>query len=100
MAKMMNQFKVSHPGEMIARELEEMGISEQEFIDKSGVSPAFFHGRQDVTPELAIGISKIAGSSPDYWLRLQNRYDSHRRADEFDEIMDTHGVVYTELSKH
>jgi len=76
---------------MIARELDEMGVSEQEFIDQSGVSPEFLHGRQDVTPELAIGISKIVGSSPDFWLRLQRYYDAHRRAHEFDEIMQTHG---------
>ncbi len=96
----MTQFKVSHPGEMLARELGDMGISEQEFIDKSGVSPAFFHGRQDITPELAIRIAAIVGSTPDFWLRIQSRYDSYRRADEFDEIMETHGVVYTKLSKH
>ncbi len=97
---MMTQFNVSHPGEMLARELDDMGISEQEFIDKSGVSHLFFHGKQDITPELAIRIAAIAGSTPDFWLRIQNNYDSHRRADEFDEVMETHGVVYTELSKH
>ena len=91
----MRQFRVSHPGEMIARQFDEMGVSAQEFINNTGVSPEFLHGRQDVTPELAA----IVGSTPDFWLRLQSRYDSHRRAHEFDEIMQTHGVVYTELLK-
>ncbi|SUG70265.1 Uncharacterised protein [Salmonella enterica subsp. enterica] len=42
----MQQFDVSHPGEIIARELAEMGISINRFIDENW-HPAGFPGREN-----------------------------------------------------
>lgn len=71
----MQQFDVSHPGEIIARELAEMDISVNRFIEETGIQPAFLEGRMALTAEQAVPIAAIMGSTPDFWLRLQYAYD-------------------------
>lgn len=36
----MRQFKISHPGEIIARDLKDMGVSGRRFALNIGVTPA------------------------------------------------------------
>ncbi|AXE03780.1 HigA family addiction module antidote protein [Salmonella enterica] len=71
----MQQFYVSHPGEIIARELAEMGISVNRFIEETCIQPAFLEGKMALTTEQAVLIAAIMGSTPDFWLRLQYAYD-------------------------
>ncbi|EAN9047068.1 HigA family addiction module antidote protein [Salmonella enterica] len=71
----MQQFDVSHPGKIIARELAEMGISINRFIDETGIQLAFLEGKMTLTAEQAVLIAAIMGSTPDFWLRLQHSYD-------------------------
>lgn len=75
----MRQHKISHPGEMIARDLEDMGISGRRFAINIGVTPAtisrFLTGKTALTPQLAIRIAAALGSTPEFWLRLQSLYD-------------------------
>ncbi|EEW2192756.1 addiction module antidote protein, HigA family, partial [Escherichia coli] len=52
----MQQFDVSHPGEIIARELAEMGISVNRFIEETGIQPAFLEGKMALTAEQAVPI--------------------------------------------
>ena len=72
----MRQFKISHPGEMIARDLADMGISGCRFALNIGVTPAtvsrLLAGKTALTPALAIRISAALGSTPEFWLRLQS----------------------------
>lgn len=75
----MRQFKISHPGEIIARDLADMGISGRRFALNIGVTPAtvsrFLSGKTALTPALAIRIAAALGSTPEFWLRLQSAYD-------------------------
>ncbi|EBE0674064.1 HigA family addiction module antidote protein [Salmonella enterica] len=75
----MRQFKISHPGEIIARDLEDMGISGRCFALNIGVTPAtvsrFLAGKTALTPAMAIRIAAALGSTPEFWLRLQSAYD-------------------------
>ncbi|MEB6855944.1 HigA family addiction module antitoxin [Proteus cibi] len=75
----MRQFKVSHPGEIIARDLDDMGISGRRFALNIGVTPAtvsrLLTGKTALTPSLAIRIVAALGSTPEFWLRLQSTYD-------------------------
>ncbi|WP_141030729.1 hypothetical protein [Salmonella enterica] len=58
----MQQFYVSHPGEIIARELAEMGISVNRFIEETCIQPAFLEGKMALTTEQAVLIAAIMGS--------------------------------------
>ncbi|EAS3780359.1 TPA: HigA family addiction module antidote protein [Salmonella enterica] len=89
----MRQFKISHPGEIIARDLEDMGISGRRFALNIGVTPAtvsrFLAGKTALTPSLAIRIAAALGSTPEFWLRLQSAYDLRQ----LENKIDTSGIV-------
>ncbi|HEM8293645.1 HigA family addiction module antitoxin [Providencia vermicola] len=84
----MRQFKVSHPGEIIARDLADMGISGRRFALNIGVTPAtvsrFLSGKTALTPALAIRIAAALGSTPEFWLRLQSAYDLRQLENQID----------------
>ncbi|HHE6471295.1 TPA: HigA family addiction module antitoxin [Providencia rettgeri] len=84
----MRQFKVSHPGEIIARDLADMGISGRRFALNIGVTPAtvsrFLSGKTALTPALAIRIAAALGSTPEFWLRLQSAYDLRQLENKID----------------
>uniref|UniRef100_UPI0003D101C5 Antidote protein n=1 Tax=Proteus vulgaris TaxID=585 RepID=UPI0003D101C5 len=89
----MRQFKVSHPGEMIARDLEDMGVSGRRFAHNIGVTPAtvsrLLAGKTALTPSLSIRIAAALGSTPEFWLRLQSNYDLRQLENQ----IDTSGIV-------
>ncbi|EAB6419157.1 addiction module antidote protein, HigA family [Salmonella enterica subsp. enterica] len=84
----MRQFKISHPGEIIARDLADMGISGRRFALNIGVTPAtvsrFLSGKTALTPALAIRIAAALGSTPEFWLRLQSAYDLRQLENQID----------------
>ncbi|PQQ23532.1 HigA family addiction module antitoxin [Photorhabdus hindustanensis] len=89
----MRQFKISHPGEIIARDLKDMGVSGRRFALNIGVTPAtisrFLAGKTALTPSLAIRIAAALGSTPEFWLRLQSAYDLRQLENQ----IDTSGIV-------
>lgn len=96
----MRQFKISHPGEIIARDLADMNISARRFALNIGVTPAtisrFLSGKTALTPSLAIRIAAALGSTPEFWLRLQTAYDLRQLEDQ----IDTSGIeLYGEPEK-
>ncbi len=69
-----------HPGEFItAVYLEPNGISGRELASKLGVSPSTLNriltGRSNVSPEMALRLSKCLGRSPESWLAMQYGHD-------------------------
>lgn len=70
--KMMNP---PHPGRYIAEAMEELGIGIRELARALDVSPSTIQrvvvGKSIVTPEMAIRLAKVMGSTPAMWLRLQ-----------------------------
>lgn len=76
---MTTQLSIPHPGIIVARVLADLGISGRSFAMNIGVTPAtisrFLAGNNALTPVLAIRISVALGSTPEYWLGLQNAYD-------------------------
>lgn len=71
----------THPGEVFLKEvLEPRGRGAQaEAARRMNMRPAFFNdiiaGRRPVSPETAILMAKVSGTSPQFWLRLQADYD-------------------------
>ena len=69
-----------HPGEFI-REIymEPYGLSVRKVASSLGVSPStlnrVLNGLSNVSPEMALRLSKALGRSPESWLALQDRYD-------------------------
>ena len=70
----------SHPGELLLRDfLEPMGITQRQLSDRIRVPyqrvNELVNGRRGVSPATALRLAKFLGTTPDFWLALQQRWD-------------------------
>ena len=66
----------THPGEMLLEEfLEPMGMSQAELARQLEKTPASINevikGKRGVSAELALKLSQLLGTTPEFWLNLQ-----------------------------
>jgi len=69
-----------HPGEVLVEEfLKPLGISQVELAERLGITfqrvNAIANERRSVTPDTALRLSKVFGTSPGFWLNLQQARD-------------------------
>jgi len=68
-----------HPGEHLAEQLGELGISAAELGRQLGVPTnritAIINGQRAVTGDSALRLGHFFGVSPEFWLNLQLNYD-------------------------
>ena len=68
-----------HPGEHLAEQLEELGMSAAELGRQLGVPTnrvtAILHGRRSITGDTALRLGHFFGNSPQCWLNLQSLFD-------------------------
>jgi addiction module HigA family antidote len=69
-----------HPGEILLEEfLEPMGISQYRLAKSLSVPPRrineIVHGKRAITADTAIRLARYFGTSPQFWMNLQGRYD-------------------------
>ena len=70
----------THPGEMLRREfLEPLEITQTELADRIGVSfprvNEVVNGKRGVTPDTALRLSRLFGTTPEFWLNGQRNWD-------------------------
>ena len=70
----------THPGEMLLEEfLGPMGLTQRELADAIHVPyqrvNELVNGRRGVTPSTALRLAKFFGTSADFWMNLQLRWD-------------------------
>lgn len=74
-----NGLPAIHPGEFLAENLEELGLSQAAFARAIGISPMrvshIIKGTRPVTAELALLFGRAFDQSPQYWMNLQAGYD-------------------------
>ena len=68
-----------HPGEVLADELEELGVSPTELSRQIRV-PAnrisqIINGKRSITGDTALRLAHWFGTSPQFWMNLQALYD-------------------------
>jgi addiction module HigA family antidote len=71
---------LSTPGEILLEEfLEPFGVSQYELAKRIGVDQArisrIVHGKQTITADTALRLGAFFGTTPQFWLRLQEGYD-------------------------
>jgi len=68
-----------HPGEILADELAEIGITAKRLADVLEVPPNRLYqllaGKRNVTPDTALRLSQYFGMSADFWMNLQSAYE-------------------------
>ncbi len=70
----------THPGEILREEfLEPLGVTQVAFAKHLEISVQrvneIIRGKRGVTPETAWLFSQALGTTPQYWMNLQNAYD-------------------------
>jgi addiction module HigA family antidote len=68
-----------HPGEHLAEELNELGISAAAFSRQIGVPTnritQILNGRRSITGDTALRLAHFFGTSAEFWLNLQGLYE-------------------------
>src|SRR6266852_1374221 len=87
-----------HPGEILADELQALGLSARKFAAHIDVPPnavtAIMHGDRSITAEMAMRLGKAFGTGERYWMNLQSYYDGKvARAKMADKIKDIAPLV-------
>jgi antitoxin HigA-1 len=71
--------KAIHPGEHLAMELEEMGMSAAEFSRQISVPTnrvtQILNGQRSITGDTALRLAHFFGTSAEFWLNLQSLYE-------------------------
>ena len=69
----------AHPGRLIRSDLEALGISVADGAKALGVTRSQLYrvisGESAVSPEMAVRLEQVIGSTADHWLRIQVAYD-------------------------
>lgn len=80
MARLPKNRRPTHPGDMLRSEfLGPLGVSQRDFAERIRVSYVrlneLVNGRRGVTPDTALRLAKALGTSPEFWLNLQQSWD-------------------------
>ncbi len=71
-------FTPVHPGEVLADELEEIGLTQSTLAKHIGVLPKTINeicrGKRGISAEMAMKLSLALGGNPQFWLNLQNNW--------------------------
>ena len=82
----------THPGEMLLEEfLKPMGMTQKELSE--GIKVPYqrineiINGKRGITPSTALRLAKFFGTSEDFWLNLQLRWDLYRAMKKEEDIL-------------
>ena len=69
-----------HPGEVLYEDfMKPLSLSQNRIGRELGVSPRrineIIHGKRGVTADTALRLGRYFGTTPEYWMNLQVRYD-------------------------
>lgn len=91
-----------HPGEVLLEEfLKPMGLSQSKVALDIGVHPRRINEivlkKRRVTANTALRLARYFGTSPQFWLGLQNDYDLDIAADSLGERLEKEVRVYSSV---
>lgn len=72
--------KPMHPGIVLNEVyLKEMGLNQSQFAEKCNCSPRkineIVNGKRAISPDFALTLEKVLGTTADLWVRIQADYD-------------------------
>jgi addiction module HigA family antidote len=69
-----------HPGEILADELEALGLSARKFAGHIGVPPnaitGIINGDRGISAEMALRLGRAFATGERYWMNLQSNYEA------------------------
>jgi addiction module HigA family antidote len=85
----------THPGEILREDiLPELGITQDALAQRLGVSrrtvSEILHERRPITPDMAIRLARLLGTTPTSWLNMQHALDvwelEHSKSKQYNKI--------------
>ena len=77
-----------HPGELLKETLADLGLSMNRVAEEIGVPAnrigAIVAGTRSITGESALRLARYFGTTPEYWMNMQARYDIEVARDEWE----------------
>ena len=74
--------RLIHPGEHLAEELDELGMSAAQLARNLAVPTnrvtSILNGQRAITGDTALRLAHFFGTTPEFWLNLQNIYEVRR----------------------
>ena len=74
--------RLIHPGEHLAEELNELRMSAAQLARNLGVPTnrvtSILNGQRAITGDTALRLGHFFGTTPEFWLNLQNTYEVRR----------------------
>lgn len=82
----MAKLKPVHPGKILQEEfLKSLGVSQYRLANDVGVPPRRINeivlGKRGITADTALRLGRYFGTSPQFWMNLQTRYDLEMQRD-------------------
>lgn len=79
-----------HPGEVLYEDfMKPLSLSQNGLGKALGVSPRrineIIHGKRGMTADTALRLGRYFGTTPEYWMNLQARYDLETARDKLEE---------------
>ncbi|MFP4671500.1 MAG: HigA family addiction module antitoxin [Desulfohalobiaceae bacterium] len=76
---MQNKMPPVHPGEILRQELAELKLSARGLAQRLAVPTnritAILNEKRSLTPDTALRLARYFGTTPEFWLNLQQAYD-------------------------
>ncbi|MFC1627873.1 HigA family addiction module antitoxin [Gemmatimonadota bacterium] len=99
------RFDPVHPGEVLLEEfLKPMGLSQSRLALDIGVHPRRINEivlkKRSITANTALRLARYFGTTPEFWLGLQNQYDLDVEQDRYGEMLEQEVQVHEEISKY
>jgi addiction module HigA family antidote len=91
---MMDKLAPVHPGGVLLEEfIDPMGLSQNRVAVAIGVPPRrvneIVHGKRRVTADTALRLARYFGTSDEFWLNLQSRFDLEVERDHLGASLDS-----------
>ena len=92
-----------HPGEILLAEfLEPLALSQYRLAHDLSVPPRrineIVHGKRGITADTALRLGRYFGTSAQFWLNLQTRYDLEVESDRLGQRLGVEVAVYAAAS--
>ena len=99
------RLKPVHPGEVLLEEfLKPMGLSQNRLALDIGVHPRRINEivlkKRAITANTALRLARYFGTTPEFWLGLQNQYDLDVEEDRYGARLKQEVRVYEEVKKY
>ncbi len=90
-----------HPGYYIKEFVDDSGLTQEDFAKRLGTTPKnlsiLIRGEQSISIDIAMKLSRLIGTSIDYWLNLQKAYDALIAEFKSDEELERERVIFKDI---